>query len=97
MNPSEPNKRFYFPLQKMKALWKDIAVHDQKGTVFFVDTSLDVLEVGRAVSQDNIEYVQEQIKQGKIFRLEEEQKSTLAQKVCVFVIVQPYIFVENPS
>ena len=97
MKSSEQNKTFYFPLQKMKALWKDIAEHDKKGTVFFVEASLDLLDVARAVSQDNLKYIQEKIEQGKIFRMDEEKKSELTQTVCVFVIVQPYIFVEMPS
>ena len=81
----------------MNALWEDIAVHDHKGVVFFVDSSVDILELAQAVSQDNLQYIQQMLEQKRLFRLSEDKKSALAQKICVFVIVQPYIFVELPS
>ena len=97
MSNSEPKKSFSFPLQKMTASWKDIAEHNRKGTVFFVDAHLDILEVGRAVAQDNLPYIQRQIDAGKIYRPAERNISLGRDSVCVFIIVQPYIFVEHPE
>ena len=94
MNPTEREKK-HIPLEKMTALWKDIAVHQAKGTVFFVDASLDIEAVGRAVAQDNVQYIEDLLTSGKLFRLSADQTSAWTDKVCRFVIVQPYIFVER--
>ena len=87
-------KEFRFPLQKMKAAWKDLQVHHERGVLFFVLPHVDLIELGKEVAGDNKEYIMECLNTKRVFRPTKEMRLPKEEQVFSFVIVQPYVFVE---
>tara|TARA_B100000683_G_scaffold56527_1_gene54195 strand:+ start:428 stop:709 length:282 start_codon:yes stop_codon:yes gene_type:complete len=88
---SEKNKGFTFPLEILSCPWSDLSSYCNEGTVFFVDSSIDLKELAKAVANDQTAFVEKVMNEKKMWKaLENEQTK---ETVCSFVIVQPYIFV----
>ena len=86
---------FNFPLQKMQAEWKDLRPHHARGVLFFVLPQVDLMELAKAVAEDNKAYIMECLKEQRIFQKETHVVADWQEeRVLSFVIVQPYIFVE---
>ena len=72
--------------------------HYKRESLFFVDGSLDIVEVGAHVAVDDKAYVQEILSSTKLAKPNEEKMAKLKQdlqKQYLFVIVQPFVFAQE--
>ena len=69
--------------------WSFLEPHAQRGALFWVDESLDLVEVAWAITQDQVEYVQNCLRQQTICKADDQPlNDALAYR---FIIVQPYV------
>jgi len=93
MSRSESSQnRFVFPLEIMVCLGSDLEQHTKKGVVFWVHTSVNLLDFAKEVVQDNTEYISQCMDEKKVWKMQGDDLD--GQKNYRFVIAQPYIFVE---
>ena len=88
---SKENEGFTFPLEVLSCPWSDLSSYCSAGTVFFVDASVDLEELAKAVAHDNSAFVEMVVREKKMWKATEKEQ--LENTICSFVIVQPYIFV----
>ena len=88
-----PKNRFTFPLEILSCLGVDLQEHSNKGIVFWVDSSLELLSFSQEVANDNAQYISRCMAEGLLKIANTDDFSS--EKTFRFVIVQPYIFVEK--
>ena len=88
---SKENEGFTFPLEVLSCPWSDLSSYCNGGTVFFVDASIDLEELAKAVANDHAAFVEMVMREQKMWKAVEDEQ--LENTICSFVIVQPYIFV----
>ena len=88
-----PQNRFVFPLEILSCLGAELQEHSSKGVVFWVESSVELMEFSQEVANDNAQYISACMQENKVKRAKREDFS--AEKTFRFVIVQPYIFVEK--
>lgn len=73
--------------------WDMLEPHFKRGALIFVDSELDIIEVGMAIAQDSTEQVKKWLSSGKIKNVDD----TVAKKIKAdfekfsFLILQPYV------
>ena len=88
---SEKKKGFTFPLEVLSCPWSDLSSYCSGGTVFFVDASIDLEVLAKAVASDQTAFVEKVMNEKKMWKALENELSK--ETICSFVIVQPYLFV----
>lgn len=88
---SKENEGFTFPLEVLSCPWSELSSYCSGGTVFFVDASICLEELAKAVSSDNTIFVETAVREKKVWKAVEQECAE--DTICFFVIVQPYIFV----
>lgn len=74
--------------------WGDLIPHARRDALIIVTDSLNMIEVGEAIAQDNVSLVQEWISQQLIYKPSAEQLMTWndnPQKTFSALIVQPFV------
>ena len=91
---SKEKEGFTFPLEVLSCPWSELLSYCNAGTVFFVDSSIDLEKLAKAVANDHTTFVEKVMHEKKMWKAatDEQPKDT----ICSFVIVQPYIFVGVP-
>lgn len=88
---SQEESRFHFPLEILNCPWSELHSYCVEQKVFWVDTSIDLLVLAKAVAQDDSSFVHGLVQEKKLWQAQPEEAE--AETICSFVIVQPYIFV----
>lgn len=88
---SEKNEGFTFPLEVLSCPWSDLSSYCSGGIVFFVDASIDLEELAKAVANDQTAFVEKVMNEKKMWKAQENEQAK--DTICSFVIVQPYLFV----
>jgi hypothetical protein len=86
------------PFEVMTGFWLDLKPHAERDAVFVVAQELDLLEVGTTIAKDDVKQVTEWIQKGELARptsVAMETWDTLQAKVFRFLIVQPYVLIQE--
>lgn len=76
--------------------WNDLKPHAGRDALIVVTESLNIIEVGEAIAQDNVALVQQWISQQLIYKPSAEQLMTWnnnPQQAFSTLIVQPFVLV----
>ncbi len=76
--------------------WNDLIPHGKRDALIVVDESLNLVEVGEAMAQDNVFLVQNWITQGLIHKPSMEELSiwnNTPEKKFSTLIVQPFVLI----
>ncbi|MEO0375277.1 MAG: DUF2288 domain-containing protein [Cyanobacteria bacterium P01_A01_bin.17] len=79
--------------------WRDIIPHSQRDAVIVVTPSLDMLDVGMALANDEVQSVQHLISEQLIYKPSEQELSDWngePQKMFQALIVQPFVLIAAP-
>ncbi len=80
-----------------QADWDMLKVHHQNGAVFIVSGSLQLLDAAVAIAQDKSQFVKVWLDNGELARPTEDQvknfEASPYEKICDFVIIQPYVLI----
>ncbi len=83
------------------ATWEWLIPHDERDVIIWVDQSIDLLEVGMAIAQDQTQSVQHWIAEQVIAKPSETQKQRWragdANSQFAALIVQPYVLIQERS
>ncbi len=77
--------------------WRDIIPHSQRDAVIVVTSSLDILDVGMALANDEVQAVQHWISEQLIYKPSQEELSDWngqPAKTFSALIVQPFVLIE---
>lgn len=90
---------FKFSDQVDQASWELLKQHYDRGGVFLVDDSLDIVDVANAIATDSVDLVKgwlesELLRPLKVEEAQEWEKMP-NEKVVNFLIVQPYVIVKK--
>lgn len=92
------DKDFDFSGEIDEANWKMLTTHHERGAVFIVSDRLDLADVAKVMSRDQVTVVEGWLESGDIRRPSEseltEWESDCEAKKFLFVIVQPYVIVQ---
>ena len=80
-----------------EAVWNDLDIHHQQGRLLFLESSLDIFEVGIALARDTREIVTTWLESESLRKPNESDiKSFLNNQKQVFLcmIVQPYVLAQ---
>jgi hypothetical protein len=98
---SEPMRDLRSELEKNidAATWEWLMPHDERDVIIWVDQSIDLLDVGMAIAQDQTQAVQHWIAEQVIAKPSEAQKSRWRSGSGDFqfsaLIVQPYVLIQE--
>ncbi|NJM48917.1 MAG: DUF2288 domain-containing protein [Alkalinema sp. RU_4_3] len=98
---SEPIRDLRSELEKNidAATWEWLIPHDERDVIIWVDQSIDLLEVGMAIAQDQTQAVQHWIAEQVIAKPSEAQKQRWSAMDANFqfsaLIVQPYVLIQE--
>ena len=98
MEPSSLAAKFSEDLAEIT--WSDIKPHAQRDAVIVVDGALDMVEVGVAIANDQVDKVQHWIAEALVQKPTSDQLSLWnADPTMVFqaLIVQPYVIISAKS
>lgn len=79
--------------------WRDIIPHSQRDAVIMVTPALDMLDVGMALANDEVQSVQHWISEQLIYKPSEQELSDWngePQKLFKALIVQPFVLITAP-
>ncbi len=80
-----------------QADWDMLKIHHQNGAVFIVSSPLELLDAAVAIAQDKSQFVKLWLDNGELARPTEKQVKNFEEKpyekICDFVIIQPYVLV----
>jgi hypothetical protein len=79
------------------ATWEFLVPHVKRDAVIIVDDSLDLVEVGNAIAQDNTTAVQSWIKTEQLTKPSADQLATWNQDLTrkfTALIVQPFVLIQ---
>lgn len=77
--------------------WRDLAPHAQRDAIIFVTKYLDLLEVGVAIAQDDVESVQSWISKALIHKPSPEQLTSWDADYSISfntLILQPFVLIQ---
>jgi len=80
--------------------WSDLQPHAKRDSIIIVNPSLDLLEVGEAIANDNAPLVNQWINQGLISKPTQQQLSEWnenLQQQFNTIIVQPFVLISQLS
>ena len=76
--------------------WEAIAPHHEREAVFLCAAELDLAELGSFIALDEVDKVKDLMSKGQLRKIEaEEGKAYASDKKLLFVIVQPFVFVQE--
>lgn len=78
--------------------WRDLIAHAQRDVLIVVNDSLNILEVGEAIANDQVHLVQGWISQNLIHKPTSEELSdwnSTPEKEFSTLIVQPFVLVQS--
>jgi hypothetical protein len=81
-----------------EAEWEWLIPHAQRDAIVIVDPTLDLLDVGVAVANDNVSVVQQWIADQQIYKPSPDQLSDLGldrARRFKALIIQPYVLVQD--
>lgn len=79
-----------------QATWEDLLPHYQRGGVVIVTEDMDLVQVGMAVVEDQVQQVQQWLAAEMVYKAEEYHvKKWPKEKMFKFIIVQPYVLIQN--
>lgn len=81
-----------------EAPWAWIVPHHRKGTVFIVNRSLDIVDVGVALAENDTKSVEAWIEKNMITRPTADQAEAWelnSECMFQFLIVQPYVLIQD--
>lgn len=94
MDQSEVYERLKEEIQSVE--WEAIEPHFKREAVFVCAAELDLAEVGSYIATDEVDKVKALMSAGKLKKIEEEQADEFpANKKFLFIIVQPFVFVQE--
>lgn len=80
-----------------QADWDMLAQHHQQGTVFIVSGGVGLLDVAVAIAQDKTDFVKIWLDSGNLARPSDQEvsqfKKNRFEKMCDFIIIQPYVLI----
>lgn len=79
--------------------WRDLIPHSQRDAVIVVTPALDMLDVGEALANDNVQSVQHWISEQLIYKPSQKELSDWngqPQKTFNALIVQPFVLIAAP-
>lgn len=80
------------------ATWENLLPHAKRDALIVVDETLDLVEVGNAIAQDNTDIVQTWIESEKITKPSSKQLTTWNQNLdrqFTALIVQPFVLIQG--
>lgn len=89
-----------FKIEIQSIDWKSLAPHQTRGDLLVVGPSLDLMEVGHAIANDESSKVKEWLNANLLFRpLPDQIKSweLIEEEIFNFVIVKPFVVVQLKS
>lgn len=94
MDQKEAYDRLKEEIQSVE--WEAIKPHHEREAVFRCAPELDLAEVGSFIALDEVDKVKSLMSQGKLSKITEEQGEVFApDKKFLFIIVQPFVFVQE--
>lgn len=86
-----------FKVERQPIDWKMLKPHQSRGDLLIVDTSLDLVEVGRAIADDQTAKVKEWLNGGMLSRPGVDAITlweTIEEEIFDFVIVKPFVLAQ---
>ena len=80
--------------------WKSLAPHQTRGDLLVAGPSLDLMEVGQAIANDQASKVKEWLNANLLFRPQDDQIKSwelIEEEIFNFVIVKPFVIVQLKS
>ena len=78
--------------------WSDLEDHYTRGAILIIDPSLELVNVGIAMANDNAELVGDWLSNQRIQKPTQEQKENWSKnpksKIARFLIIQPYVLIQ---
>ncbi|MFT5259875.1 MAG: hypothetical protein ACI9J2_001108 [Saprospiraceae bacterium] len=92
-------KRAKINLETAQVSWREIERFFAQGSLISVDSSLDLVEVAHAVSDDDVEKIGEYQNKGWVHAVTTEQAKAwqLADAALWAVVVRPLVLVQNKA
>lgn len=95
----DTNDPYNFTGQLDEASWDLLKQHHERGAVFLLDESLDLVEVATAIAKDSFELVKGWLDAKKLRPLSSQEVENWEkmpnEKVVKFLIVQPYVIIKK--
>lgn len=80
-----------------QADWDMLRTHHENGAVFIVSGSVSLLDAAVAIAEDKTQFVKIWLDNGELARPTDKQvqqfEKNQFEKICDFVIIQPYVLV----
>ena len=87
-----------FKTEVEQADWNMLAPHHEKGAVFILGSSLDLLDVGVALAKDDSDQVKIWLDNKQLLKPSDKQVEDFTknpyEKFCKFLIIQPFVLVK---
>ena len=80
--------------QIMRSYWLDVQVHVEKGQVFGVSNTVDLVQVGDAIAADQAQQVEFWLEKQQLYRISNPQQYSTDELVQI-LIVQPFVLVQE--
>lgn len=78
--------------------WNDLEDHYQRGAILVIDNSLDLIEVGVAMAEDEAGLMEKWLERGLIQKITSDQRDIWQknpkEKISRFLIIQPYVLIQ---
>lgn len=81
-----------------RAHWKLLEDHHKRGALLLVSLTQDLVDVGVAIAQDNVQKIKELLDNGHLIRTTEELVAGFDKEENLefnFIIIQPYVLIQN--
>jgi hypothetical protein len=80
--------------------WEALRPHSERGALFWVSPEHDLVETAAIIAEDDLEQVQSWLDQGEIRKPSDEEIDRWDSEPArpfLFLIVQPYVLIQNLS
>ena len=78
--------------------WKPLAEHFAKGSVYYLEPELDIVDVGEAMATDNVSTIKKWLDDGLIYTPTPEQATQFHEdtdQLFSMLIIEPYVLIQK--
>lgn len=78
--------------------WKPLAEHFARGAVYYLETELDIIDVGEAMANDEVSSIKQWLDNGLMYTPTPDQATQFAQDGDTkfsMLIIEPYVLIQK--
>jgi hypothetical protein len=82
----------------LETTWKPLAEHFARGAVYFLESELDIIDVGQAMATDDVSVIKRWLDDGLIYPPTSEQATQFhedSDQIFNMLIIEPYVLIQK--